>query len=48
MDRNHLRYTPFVQILCSDDKLHWQLALTILRKNQSFVWKDDLRLALTR
>ena len=47
VDLEYLSYTPFVQIFCSGDKLHKQLAPMILNDDQSFVSRDEMHRALT-
>ena len=47
VDIEYLYYTPFSSIFCSGDKLHNQLAPLVMFDDQSYLKKDDLRLALT-
>ncbi|HUU93608.1 MAG TPA: hypothetical protein VM238_20640 [Phycisphaerae bacterium] len=46
IDMEYLYYTPFASLFCSGDKLHRAMAEIVLEGDQSFVWHDDLRLAL--
>jgi hypothetical protein len=48
VDLAYLYYLPFCKVFASRDKLHRQMALLFLRKDQEFVWGDDLKDDLRR
>jgi len=46
VDLEYLHYTPFASVFCSGDKLHKQLAPFILEKDQTFVERETIQVAL--
>lgn len=46
VDMAYLYYLPFCKVFVSSDKLHRQCAPLLQRKDQSFIWGQDLKQAL--
>ena len=47
LDIAYLYYLPFCQVFVSSDKLHRRCAPLFLRENQTFIWGQELKLALS-
>lgn len=43
VDISYLFYLPFTKIFVSNDKLHRKCAPLFIRKNQQFIWGEDLK-----
>ena len=48
VDAEYLFYAPFCEVFASGDGLHKQLAPFVLRDDQHFLWKDELKADLKR
>ena len=46
-DMSYLYYLPFCMVFVSSDRLHRQCAPLLLREDQSFIWGQDLKKALS-